>query len=157
MTTESTLTAIRRGLLAIVMLGIVGLLAELVLLEHYEDPWQWIPLALLVVALAATIAVAVRPTRRALRIFRVVMSLCIVAGALGVALHLDGNVEFERETAGELQGLPLVWAALRGATPTLAPGAMVQLGLIGLAFGWRHPVRPDAHEAAPTPPRREIA
>ena len=29
---------------------------------------------------------------------------------------------------------------LRGATPALAPGAMVQLGLLGLAFTFRHPV-----------------
>lgn len=148
MTTESTLAAIRRGLLALVLLGIVGLLAELVLLEHYEDPWQWTPLALLAVALVATTVVAVRPSPKALRIFRIVMSLCVVAGALGVFLHLNGNVEFERETAAELRGLPLFWAALRGATPTLAPGAMVQLGLLGLAFGWRHPLRLDPRTPA---------
>ena len=26
-----------------------------------------------------------------------------------------------------------------GATPTLAPGAMVELGLLGLAYTYRHP------------------
>jgi len=56
-----------------------------------------------------------------------------------VLLHYRGNVEFERERDPSLSGLALVWEALRGATPSLAPGAMAQLGLLGLAITWRHP------------------
>ena len=39
-----------------------------------------------------------------------------------------------------MRGLELVWEALKGATPALAPGAMAQLGLVGLAFAYRHPL-----------------
>ncbi len=37
-------------------------------------------------------------------------------------------------------GLVLLWRSLRGATPALAPGALAQLGLLGLiGRGWIAP------------------
>jgi uncharacterized protein (DUF983 family) len=75
------LSALRRILLAVVLVGIVGLAAELLLLEHYEDAWQWAPLALLAAGLVAVAAVALRPRRGVLVAFRVLMSVYIVAGA----------------------------------------------------------------------------
>lgn len=145
---------LRRVLLLLVVLSIVGLLVELLLLEHYEEPWQWAPLVLLVVALAPTTTLLLYPSRGAVRAFRATMSLCLAAGALGVLLHYQGNVEFELERDPSLSRLALVWEALRGATPALAPGAMAQLGLLGLAITWRHPAarRPTTtltHEELP--------
>jgi len=68
-----------------------------------------------------------------------VMALCIAAGVVGLAMHLSGNIEWELERAPELTGWPLLRDALMGATPSLAPGAMIQLGLIGLLHGYlRH-------------------
>jgi hypothetical protein len=68
------------------------------------------------------------------------MLLLIVVGVLGVVLHLKGNIEFERETDPSARGLALLWHSLRGGVPLLAPGAMAQLGLLGLASAYRHPV-----------------
>jgi hypothetical protein len=112
---------------------------ELVLLEHYEDWQQWIPLAALAAGLLAVIAVAGRPTRATVRVFQLLMLGFLVSGALGIYLHLAGNVEFELEIEPELRGLALAWNALRGATPALAPGALAQLGLLGLIAVVRHP------------------
>jgi hypothetical protein len=67
------------------------------------------------------------------------MVLFVVSGALGLLLHFKGNVTFELEMEPSVSGWPLIWAALRGATPALAPGTMVQLGLIGLAYTYHHP------------------
>jgi hypothetical protein len=128
---------LRRVLLLLVVLSIVGLLVELLLLEHYEEPWQWAPLVLLVVALVPTAMMLTRPSRAVVLAFRAVMGVCLAAGALGILLHYRGNVEFERERDPSLAGWALVWEALRGATPSLAPGAMAQLGLLGLAAAWR--------------------
>jgi hypothetical protein len=122
-----------------VLIGAAGLLAELALLEHYEDAKQMIPLALLGAALAAGVAVAARRGRGTVRVFQGIMALCVAAGALGVVLHYQGNVEFELERDGALGGLALFWEAVRGATPALAPGALAQLGLLGLAYTYRHP------------------
>jgi len=134
-------TLLRRALIAIVMLGTAGLLAELGLLEHWDDPWQWAPLVLLGVGLVLSVLAALRPGRRLLRAFEGLMALYLLAGALGVLLHYRGNAEFEREREPSMGGLRLVWEAARGATPALAPGALVQLGLIGLLFAYRHPVK----------------
>jgi hypothetical protein len=131
---------LRRVVLTLIVLSTVGLLVELVLLEHYESAWQWTPLALLAVVLAITILVALRPTPGGIRTFQSCMVLCVVVGVLGLWLHYRGNVEFELERDTSLRGLALFWEALRGATPALAPGAMTQLGLLGLAYAHHHPV-----------------
>jgi hypothetical protein len=130
---------LRRMLLALVLLGAAGLLAELGLLEHFDSWTQWIPLVLLVIVLGATVAVGAQRAPGAVRFFQAVMALCVVTGIVGVVLHYQGNMEFELERDGSLRGLRLFWEAIRGATPSLAPGALSQLGLLGLAYAYRHP------------------
>ena len=70
---------------------------------------------------------------------RAVMGSFVVAGLVGVVLHYRGNAVFEQEMEPALSGWPLFEAAMMGATPALAPGAMAQLGLLGLLWCWRHP------------------
>lgn len=130
---------LRRLLLAVVLFGMVGLAAELVLLEHVESVQQWIPLAALALGFLAGLALLVRPTAAIVRAFQVVMAVFVAAGALGVYLHLRGNVEFEREMDPAVRGMALLWEALRGATPALAPGTLAHFGLLGLACTYRHP------------------
>ena len=130
---------IRRLLLALVLVGIVGLLVELILLEHTESATQWIPLGVLGGGLIAAIALALRPSHGTVRGFQALMGLFVVAGMLGLVLHYRSNVEFELEMDATAAGWGLVWQSLRGATPSLAPGAMAQLGLLGLILTYRHP------------------
>lgn len=141
--------AYRQLILALIVLGAVGLFAELLLLEHFDSLWQWAPLVSLVGTVLTAVLVAVRPSPRTLRAFRLVMAACVIFGAVGVFLHLKGNLEFELEGAPELAGWPLYWAAIRGATPALAPGALAQLGLLGLLFTYRHPAGSPAATARP--------
>ena len=129
----------RAVLLAIFLLGVAGIAIELVLLEHFDDFWQWTPFLLFGLSLLVLVWYWAAPRGGAVRTFRAMMVLFIASGAFGVFLHYDGNAEFEREMSPEVTGWPLFWEAIRGATPALAPGAMVQLGLIGLAFTIRHP------------------
>jgi len=130
---------LRRLMLGVMLVGIAGLMAELLLLEHYDGVWQWIPLVCLGAGFVASAAVWLRPSRGAVRVLRALSVVYIAAGALGVYLHMDGNIEFERELNASLTGLPLLVEALRGATPALAPGALAQLGLLGLVLAYRHP------------------
>jgi hypothetical protein len=138
----AALQQLRRIVLAILLLGTSGLIAELLLIEHFESWEQWVPLVALAVGFAAGAGLAVRPSRPALRVFQALMGGFIVAGLAGLYLHYIGNAEFERERDPALGGTRLVWESLRGATPALAPGAMIQLGLLGLAFAFRHPALP---------------
>lgn len=137
---RATSDALRRIILALIFLGASGMLVDLLLLEHFEDAWQWAPLVLLVPVIGLTVAVALKPIRWLLRAFQFAMLACILIGLLGLFLHYRGNVEFELERDPALRGFALFWETIRGATPALAPGAMVQLGLLGLAFTFRHPV-----------------
>jgi hypothetical protein len=134
------LSTIRRILLALVLLGIVGLVPELLLLKHTDSATQLIPFLVLGLGLVSGVVLWVRPTRRGIRIFQVVMLLSIVAGLLGLYFHFRGNVEFEVEQDPSAHGLDLLSRSLSGGVPTLAPGAMVQLGLLGLVFAYRHPL-----------------
>lgn len=131
---------IRRLLLALVLVGCAGLAAELLLLEHTETTTQWLPLLVITATFISAVALLSRPTRRLLRLFQGVMVLVVLIGGLGVYLHYDGNTEFELEMDPTARGLGLVWSALHGATPALAPGALVQLGLLGLIATYRHPL-----------------
>lgn len=132
------LERLRGFLLFVFLLGVVGLAAELAFLEHYDDAWQWTPFALYVLSLAVLLWYGIAKSRTALRAFRGVMVLFLIAGPLGIYLHLTGNVEFEKEMDPDIGGWALLWEAIRGATPALAPGAMVQLGLVGLAYTIGH-------------------
>jgi len=132
---------LRQLVLAIILLGTVGLVAELLLIDHIESWQQWIPLIALSAGFASTIWVAVRPGPASLRFFQAVMAVFVVAGIAGLYLHYVGNVEFAIERDSSLTGVRLAWKALRGATPALAPGALAQLGLLGLAYTYTHPAK----------------
>jgi hypothetical protein len=136
--------SIRDLLLGVIVVGMLGLIAELLLQEHTESWQQWIPLMSLGLGLAASCVVFLRPSRETLSMFRALMGVFLAAGLLGIYLHYAGNVEFEIERTPELGGLSLLWKALKGATPALAPGALAQLGLLGLVYGYRHPAGRNA-------------
>ena len=132
-------TSLRQLLLLVVFVGVVGLQVELALLRHAESFTQWIPHIALFVGLLSTLAVYFRPQPAPLKAFRLVMLAFLLVGMLGVILHLKGNIEFALERDPSLSGLKLMWKALRGATPALAPGALAQLGLLGLLYTYKHP------------------
>ena len=131
---------LRDLILAIMVIGMLGLIAELFLQEHTESWQQWIPLVALGLGLLATALIRLRPGPVSLVFFRAMMVTFIIAGLAGVYLHYAGNVEFAIERTPELKGLALIWKALRGATPALAPGALAQLGLLGLVYAYDNPL-----------------
>ena len=136
---SATLTFIRRFLLASLAIGIVGTAGELILLGHIDSPAQWIPLAALGAALPILLWHAATPGRASVRTLQLLMAAFIVFGVVGVGLHYDGNVEFERELHPKDDGTTFLRHVLAGATPVLAPGSMVLLGLVGTAHAYRHP------------------
>lgn len=149
-----TAAGLRRVLLALVFLGAGGLALELLLLEHFESAWQCTPLALLGAVLAAAGVLVRRPSARAVRIFQLLTVLCVAGGLLGLYLHYRGNVEFELEREPLRRGVALFWEAIRGATPALAPAALSQLGLLGLAYTFRHPAL--RHPLSVRPPGADV-
>lgn len=130
---------LRRAVLAVFGLGGVGLGAELLLLGHFEDWRQQLPLVLLGVGLALALALALTQSRPLLLLFRGVNALLLVAGVVGLYYHISANIEFEIEMYPSLAGFELLWNAIQGALPALAPGALAQLGFLGALYTYRHP------------------
>jgi len=113
---------------------------ELVLLKNTEDIWQWIPLVLLAAGLVTSAWHGVSGGVSAARLMRWLMIGFIISGGLGIFFHYQGLAEFKLESNPSLAGWELVWQAIRGKTPPLlAPGAMIQLGLVGWAYTYKHP------------------
>jgi hypothetical protein len=127
----------RRALAAIFLIGSLGTAAELVLLEHLEDAWQKAPLVLIGIGCAMLAAVAIRSSDLTVRLFQLTMLAFLASGLVGIALHYQGNVEFELELQPDANGFGLFWEAMKGATPALAPGTMMLLGAIGLTYTYR--------------------
>jgi hypothetical protein len=137
-----TLDVIRRVLLAILIIGLGGTIVELLLLQHDEGFAQFIPLILIGMAFGAIVWQTLDRGPVSLRAFQITMALFIVAGFLGMYLHFRANVAFQREVDPAIGGRDLLVKAVTAKTPpALAPGSMSQLGLIGLAYAYRYPVR----------------
>jgi hypothetical protein len=130
----------RRILAGILLLGIGGISVELLLMGHYEEFDQVIPLALAAAGIVALAVVMWRASPATMRMFQIVMLLFVISGLVGAWLHFRVNMEFQLEMDSGLKGWDLFKKAILAKTPpALAPGAMIQLGLIGLAYTFKHP------------------
>jgi hypothetical protein len=126
---------LRRWILAILVLGLVGTVTELVLLEHYEQPLQFVPLILIVAAVPVLAWEFRRHDTASRRAVQIVMGLFVLAGFVGFVAHFHGSAEYQLELNPEMSNWELLEKVLRAkAPPLLAPGMMLQLGLLGLAY-----------------------
>ncbi len=141
----------RRLALGLLLFSTAGVALELLLLEHFDGVWQWTPLALLSAGAFMGASLAWRPTRAVVHALQALMLMYLLAGACGLYFHLNANLEFELELRPSIGGVQLLVETLKGAMPALAPGAMVQIGLLGLLVCFRHPslttARPGAEES----------
>ncbi len=136
----SVLRTIRRLLIALLVVVMLGTAADLLLLEHYEDAWQIPPLVLIAIGLGVVGWTTASGSAGAVTAMRIVMVLYIASGALGLLLHYLGNREFQREMDPQLAGWALFVKVMTAkAPPALAPAVMAQMGLLGLLYTYRHP------------------
>ena len=136
----TVLDAIRRWLLALLAFGLCASALDLALLEHYEDWRQLIPFAVIVLSLAAIGWHAAGGGAASIRALRWCMVASVLAGLAGVVLHFRGNMSFQLDMDPAMGGWELFKKVMHAkAPPALAPGAMVQLGLLGLIYTFRHP------------------
>lgn len=121
------------GFLSLIfVLGSLGTGTELILLDHTEDFWQLSPLILVGLSLVSFSICLFADAKISWTIFRGLMVLSIASGLIGFWMHYETNVEFEKEMYPSLEGFALFFESMKGATPSLAPGAMIMVGFIGL-------------------------
>jgi len=125
----------RRFMGLIYLFGAAGIGVELLLMEHTEDFWQQIPVILIGLSIPMFLWQWWSQKRIATRLFQGVMVCFAASGLLGMWFHYDGKAEFKLEIDPDLSGWALFRECMYGPTmpPVLAPGAMILLGMIGLA------------------------
>jgi hypothetical protein len=128
------------GILIVLALGLLGTTTDLLLIEHYEDTLQLIPIGLAALAMAVVLWNAIGSTLVSVRMLQAAMVLLLGAGAVGMTLHYRGAAAFQWEMDATQSSWDVFKKVIRAkAPPLMAPGAMVQLGLIGLVYTYRHP------------------
>ena len=131
---------LRRALFAVLVFGLVGTGTELILIQHYEDWLQFVPLVCVAAALILAGWHGLAQSARSVRALQATMALFIVAGAVGAGLHYRGGAEFQREMDPSQSRWQVFKKVMRAkAPPVLASGIMVQLGLVGIIYAYRHP------------------
>ena len=133
-----TAALVRRGLVALTVIGILATAFELATERHWNGLEQLIPWVALVVLAAATVVQLV-PGRRGVPAARVLALLVLGASAYGVIDHILVNYNsgaLDQRFANTWDSLPLLeqlWLALTktvGPAPTLAPGVLGQTALL---------------------------
>ena len=140
MADDSTARTLRALLLLLTGGGTLAVCTDLLLLGHYKDSNQLIPLTVAAAGLLSIAWVATAPRPGSLRTFQFVMLCFIGTGLIGVTLHSKGGITAQREVDPSLEGRNLFWKVVAAPDPpVLSPGIMVQLGLLGLVYTYRHP------------------
>jgi hypothetical protein len=126
------------GLLA--LFALLGVIVELILLQHDEEWRQWLPIGVAAVTALLLVSQLVRPSAGGVLMLRVSAVVLLVSGVLGVYFHYQGNLEFQMEIDAAQHGWALMKKILEAkAPPALAPGVLVQLGVLTLIYTYRHP------------------
>ena len=130
-----TVGMLRLWILGVLVLGLLGTVVELVLLSHYEQAVQLVPVVLLVLALIVLAWHVKGHSAASLRVLMGLMILFVLAGFAGFVAHFHGSAEFQLDLEPSLSTWELLEKVLHAkAPPLLAPGMMMQLGLLGLAY-----------------------
>ncbi|MDQ1589413.1 MAG: hypothetical protein QOG71_40 [Pyrinomonadaceae bacterium] len=143
MSPADVLSRLRRFLLAFTVLLLGGALLELWLIEHTEDPVQFVPFVLCGLGMLAALAALLRPGRATVWAVRVCMALLVLGSLLGIYLHVNGNLALMREISPNATTGATLFGALGGANPLLAPGVLAVAAMLALAATYHHPALGD--------------
>jgi len=131
------LERLRLWIVGVIALGLIGTMTELLLLEHDEQALQFVPLVLMVLGAVALVWHAAAKDTASLRALQIVMGLFVLSGFAGMAAHFNGSMEYQLELNPDLSAWELLDKIMHAkAPPLLAPGMMIQMGLLGLAYAF---------------------
>lgn len=143
---------LRRALLIVAGVIIVGTVAELAMQRHWTKPTQFVAWGSLL-ALAVGIGLVARPTPGRLRVARIIVLVVAVAALFGMWEHIEGNYDagpLDAVYGEQWDGMSEAsrwWVSFIqsvGPSPALAPGVLVIASLCIWFAARRHPVD-DAH------------
>lgn len=139
MSAKSTEQRLRHFLIWVVGFIFIGTVFELILLEHYTKPLQFIPYILSGAGMIALVLVRVKPVRGTVLALRWVMAAVTAGSLLGMYLHFNANMTFTRSINPTFTYFEALWPAMKGGNPLLAPGILFLAGILGVAITYKHP------------------
>ncbi len=131
---------LRRFLLAVSAFILSGTILELILIEHTGDLVQWLPFVLSGIGLFSLFWFWLKPSVKAIYTVRGVMGALALGSLFGVYEHFIANFEFSKEIHPAYTLVENVTAALKGASPMLAPGILLLVALLATAMTYKHPI-----------------
>lgn len=131
---------LRRFLLVVTGSIFIGTPIELILIEHTGDTVQWVPFILCGLGLIVLLFAWFIPSRKSLLALRGIMAMAAVGSLYGIYEHFIANFEFSKEIHPAYSLLENMGAALKGASPMLAPGILFLAALLAVAATYRHPI-----------------
>jgi hypothetical protein len=130
---------LQRFLLGLSGFLFAGTLVELAFRNHTRELVQLIPFVLCTLGLLAIGLVLARPQPRTLLALRVWMGVTVLGSLVGLYEHVANNIGFQLEVSPGSTTAQLIAAALRGASPLLAPGILVVAAVLALAATYAYP------------------
>jgi hypothetical protein len=150
-----TTTLLRRGVLGLATLGIVGTGIELVFLRHWQNVLQVIAWpAILALGFALTLLVR-KPRPRGIQVARGISAIVVLVAGLGISLHFYVNLNagpLDRDYGPRWEQMTSFdqWTAAItgdvGPAPMLAPGVLAEISLALLLASIRHPALAKADD-----------
>lgn len=138
---------LRRGLLALSGLGVVGTLVELAVLRHWKSSVELTPWPLLLLAGSLVVLLAMRPNRKVVVWARWTGLILAAAGLIGLAVHvvanmdtapLDGTVGATWDSLGIWRQVWLASTGGVGPAPPLSAASIAPTGLALALATYRH-------------------
>lgn len=146
----------------LVVISILSVAVALAYERHWEEFWQLVPWATLVLSGLALVALVVRMSRTTIRIARIVAVLVVVTALLGIWRHFDhnyGTAVMDQDYADRWAEMPVVervWTVANGSVghvPVPAAGALVPVGMTlwmtTVGLGEQSRLKAEARRRAP--------
>lgn len=143
-----TATILRGSMLALAATGVVATALELATLRHWTTTTQLIPWMVLGLVAVGVATLIVHPSRRSIRVVRLIACFAVASGLYGLFVHVKSNYEaaiLDYRFTDSWPAMSLVaklWAAGTGKvgpSPVIAPAVLSQCAISLALATLRHP------------------
>lgn len=120
----------------------LGTAADLALMGHFGSLPQYLPFLLCALGIAAAVVGARKPAKNGRRFIWAVSGAITLGALFGLWEHIEHNYLFEAEIRPNAVLVELLREAIQGASPVLAPGALLVVSVMLALALWDSPSAP---------------
>ena len=143
---------LRSLLLALALLTCAGIALELWFADHDQEFLQLVPFFVCGLAAVSIVLVLLRPSGITIWPMRALMVAAAGVSILGLWEHLESNYGFERDIRPTASTTTVLWHALHGSAPTLAPASLALIAVMAAGATLGHPALAQGSRVRMTAP-----